>query len=61
MINSAHPSLPASEADAPERVDAVVNAGPRGAIVLAGIATFIVIAIWFAFYLFVFIPRGATQ
>jgi hypothetical protein len=61
MINSAHPSLPASEADNPERVHAVVNAGPRGAIVVAGIATFIVIAIWFAFYLFVFIPRGATQ
>jgi hypothetical protein len=61
MINSAHPSLAASEADDAERVHAVVEAGPRGAILLAGIATFIVVALWFAFYLFVFIPRGATQ
>jgi hypothetical protein len=61
MINSAHPSLPSSEADDPERVHAVVNAGPRGAIILAGLATFIVVAIWTAFYLLVFIPRGATQ
>jgi hypothetical protein len=61
MINSAHPSLPTTEAVDPERVHTIVNAGPRGAIVLAGIATFIVVAIWFAFYLFVFLPRGATQ
>jgi hypothetical protein len=26
---------------------------------LAGIATVIVVAIWFAFYLLVFVPRGA--
>ena len=30
----------------------------RGAIALAGIATAIVVAMWFAFYLFVFLPRG---
>jgi hypothetical protein len=61
MINSAHPSMSASEAEDPERLHAVVEAGPRGAIILAGLATFIVVAIWFAFYLLVFIPRGATQ
>ena len=32
-----------------------------GALTLAGIGTAIVIAMWFAFYLFVFLPRGALQ
>ena len=32
----------------------------RGAIAVAGIATFVVVAIWFAFYLFVFTPRAMT-
>jgi hypothetical protein len=53
--------MSASEAEDPERLHAVVEAGPRGAIILAGLATFIVVAIWFAFYLFVFIARGATH
>jgi hypothetical protein len=28
---------------------------------VAGIATVLVVAIWLAFYLFVFMPRGALQ
>jgi hypothetical protein len=59
MLNS--PSPPAggakSESDA---VDAIVRSGPRGAIAVAGIATAIVIALWFAFYWLVFLPRGAA-
>jgi hypothetical protein len=35
----------------------LVIAGPVGAAVLAGIATAIVLAIWVAFYFFVFAPR----
>jgi hypothetical protein len=31
---------------------------PRGALLVAGIATGLVFALWFVFYLFVFIPRG---
>jgi hypothetical protein len=31
---------------------------PRGAMLVAGIATGVVFALWFAFYVFVFIPRG---
>ena len=31
---------------------------PRGAMLVAGIATGLVFMIWLAFYLFVFIPRG---
>ena len=32
--------------------------GAKGAVVLAGLATAIVVAIWFAFYLLVFVPRA---
>jgi hypothetical protein len=38
-------------------VDRIVREGPAGAVALAGIGTFVVIAIWLAFYLFVFSPR----
>jgi hypothetical protein len=34
---------------------------PRGAMLVAGIATGLVFALWFAFYLCVFIPRGFLQ
>ncbi|MGU7768566.1 hypothetical protein ACV229_00090 [Burkholderia sp. MR1-5-21] len=44
-----------------ERVDEIVRHGPRGAIALAGTATAIVVAIWFAFYFLVFLPRGVIQ
>jgi hypothetical protein len=40
-------------------VDAIIRSGPSGAIVVAGLATVIVVALWFAFYIFVFLPRGA--
>ena len=43
-----------------EAIDAIVRSGPRGAIAVAGIATAIVVALWFAFYLLVFLPRGAV-
>jgi hypothetical protein len=42
-------------------IEGIVQAGPAGAIVVAGTATAIVIALWFAFYLFVFLPRGVIQ
>jgi hypothetical protein len=34
--------------------------GSAGAIALAGIATLVVVAIWFAFYLLVFVPRAGA-
>jgi hypothetical protein len=34
--------------------------GSVGAIALAGLATFVVVAIWFAFYLLVFVPRAGA-
>lgn len=43
---------------AQQRVDDIVSRGPGGALALAGTAVLIVLAVWFAFYLFVFIPRA---
>ena len=39
-------------------VDAILRSGATGAVVLAGLATAIVVAMWFAFYLLVFVPRA---
>ncbi|WP_201723722.1 hypothetical protein [Bradyrhizobium neotropicale] len=58
MINSDPPTSPAA---ADQAVEEIVAQGPSGAIALAGIATACVVAIWLAFYLFVFLPRGALQ
>jgi hypothetical protein len=41
-----------------DAVHTIVSSGMVGAVVLAGIATAIVFALWLAFYLLVFIPRG---
>ena len=41
-----------------ERLAQILAEGPRGAIVVAVTAVAIVIAIWVAFYLFAFLPRG---
>jgi len=57
MINS---ELPA-ETNEDDRVDRIVAAGPHGALTLAAIAAACVVAIWLAFYLFVFLARGALQ
>ena len=58
MINSPAPPSAAETEDA--AVDAIVSGGPRGALAVAGIATAIVVALWFAFYWLVFLPRGAV-
>lgn len=41
-----------------QRVQAIVAAGSAGAMTLAGVAVALVLAMWLAFYLFVFLPRG---
>jgi hypothetical protein len=58
MINSSPPQTLASQSE-PESVEAIVSAGPSGALAVAGIATAIVVALWLAFYLLVFLPRSA--
>ena len=57
MINSTPPQATTLGTDE-ERVDAIVRSGPAGAVAVAGIATAVVIVLWFAFYLFVFLPRS---
>lgn len=42
-------------------VDAILRSGAIGAVVVAGLATAIVVAIWFAFYLAVFLPRAIAS
>lgn len=59
MINSDIPEETKASVD--ERVERIVAGGPRGALTLAGITTAIVIALWLAFYVLVFLPRGALQ
>jgi hypothetical protein len=44
-----------------DEVERVVAAGPHGAIAVAGVATVIVVAIWFAFYFLAFLPRGVIH
>jgi len=47
--------------DEDRRVDEIVQKGPVGAFAVAGVATFIVVAIYFIFYVVVYLPRGAVQ
>jgi hypothetical protein len=42
-------------------VEEIVSRGPKGAFAVAGVATAIVVAIFFAFYFFVYLPRGVVQ
>ena len=42
-------------------VDEIVSRGPRGTFAVVGVAAAIVVAIFFAFYLFVYLPRGVLQ
>jgi hypothetical protein len=44
-----------------ERVEQIVERGPGGTWAVAGVATFLVVAIYFLFYFFAYLPRGATQ
>ena len=58
MFNS--PIVPSRLAETDNDIETIVGSRPRGALALVGVATFIVVAIWFAFYLFVFTPRAMT-
>jgi len=42
-------------------VDIIVRRGPAGAFAVAGLATAIVVALYFAFYVFVYLPRGVIR
>jgi hypothetical protein len=57
MINSSSPQTPAAGSE-DQAVETIVRAGPGGAVAVAGVATAIVVGLWLAFYLFVFLPRS---
>lgn len=52
--------LDADPAALEARIDSIVQAGPKGAFALAGAAVAVVVAIWWAFYLLVYVSRGAS-
>ena len=60
MLNSEPPGPIPRPAPRPTRRSRHPRSGAMGALVLAGIATAIVVAIWFAFYLLVFVPRAGA-
>lgn len=39
-------------------LELIYRRAPKGALTVAGIATALVFALWFAFYIAVFLPRG---
>lgn len=39
-------------------LERIFQRAPAGALTVAGIATAVVFALWFAFYLLIFLPRG---
>lgn len=52
-------ALMAAEDEVDEaRLAQVIAEVPKGSAVVAGTAVAIVVAIWFAFYFFAFLPRG---
>jgi len=48
----------ASEQDS-AHLERIYHRAPVGALTIAGIATVIVFALWLAFYVVIFLPRGA--
>ena len=48
-------------ASPPESIESIARRGPKGAVIVCAIAVAVVVAIWFAFYFFAYLPRGFTQ
>lgn len=44
-----------------KRIDEIVSRGPSGAFAVAGVATALVVAMFFIFYFVVYLPRGTVQ
>lgn len=57
MLDAPPPST-ASPGSNDAAIEAIVGSGPGGAVMIAGIATAVVIGLWFAFYVLVFSPRA---
>jgi len=50
-----------NEIELERRIDDIVSQGPSGAFAVAGVATAIVVAMFFIFYFVVYLPRGTVQ
>lgn len=61
LVNTEEHIDDASDLHDQTRIDDIVEAGPSGAFAVGGVAVAIVIALWFAFYFFLYLPRGAVQ
>ena len=61
MTDNEAGDVAAANAAEQERIDDIVERGPSGAFAVVGVATAIVVLMWFAFYFFVYLPRGAVQ
>ena len=48
-------------ADEQARIDAIVRQGPVGTWAVAGVAAFLVVAMYLLFYVFAYLPRGAIE
>lgn len=59
-VSAAYRSENVARLGSADKLKQVVAGGPRGAVAVAGLAVTVLLAIWFAFYLFVFLPRGAV-
>jgi hypothetical protein len=60
MLNSDQAQVEDTDTSRDAAVHAVLRTGAPGAIALAGIAVAIVVALWFAFYFLVFVPRAGA-
>ena len=52
------PPAPNGSSDESAAVDAIVRAGPRGAVAVAGVSVAVLLVLWLAFYFLVFMPRS---
>jgi hypothetical protein len=60
MLNSDSEPVDGTGSTEDAAVNAAMRTGAPGAIVLAGVASAIVVALWFAFYFLVFVPRAGA-
>ena len=42
----------------PEEIRTIAEAGARGAMAVAGLSVAVILAMWFAFFLFIYLKRG---
>jgi hypothetical protein len=61
VANPVDPRNPPTDPLADAAVDDIVRRGPSGTFAVAGVATAIVVLLYFAFYFIVYLPRGAVS